>query len=283
MANWTNPNVSQVVPIIQGGSLASSSIVATITPSGGYQVFSMTDVSAYQSYDLNTYMYAATPGAGSPVVALYQLLWFDDLTSGIPVFEEQWWIWCGRAAAGFSDCHAATGPMHGRYMTVNVSIPVAATSNAILQYFNLFGSPRTTQWSDWRQDAFEVNPATSGITLQSASTSGYENSICNAGNIALGASANVWIPCALYAGPVYYRYQSTAAALHDPVIAAADNIVSGGIVIGTGNPFVLVNMAADATEHEGTFIAPRAPCFFVVQAPVAGFTFSLNMTAQQAA
>lgn len=285
MGNWTNPNVSQVVPIIQTGSLASNSSVQTINPVAGYQIVGLADVSAYQSYDLNTYIYAISAGAaGAPIVALYQLEWFDDLTSGIPIFEEQWWIWLGRAPAGFADCHAAQGPMHGRYMTVNVSIPNTCTSSATLQYFNLFGSPREVPWSDWRQDAFQVNPQNNGLQVQSPGTSGYENSLCNAGNIALAANQTVWIPCSLYAGPVYYRFQASAAPNNDPVIAAADNIRADGIVVGTSNPYVLVNITNDTAEHFGTFIAPRVPLYMVIHGNAAGAsTFTFNMTGQQAA
>ena len=173
--------------------------------------------------------------------------------------------------------------MHGAYMTVNVSIPDTCTSSATLQYFNLFGSPRSVPWSDWRQDAFQVNPQNNGLTIQSPGTSGYENSLCNAGNITLGAGSTVWIPCSLYAGPVYYRFQASAAPVNDPVIAAADNIRADGVIVGTGNPYVLVNIPGDTAEHFGTFIAPRVPLYFVIHGNAAASTFTFNMTGQQAA
>lgn len=284
MSDWTNPNLAQVIPIIQAGSLDPGSNVQTINPPVGYQIVSKANVSQFANYDLNMHGYAVTPGAiGAPIVALVQLQWFDDTVSNIPVFEEQWWIWLGRAAAGFNDNLSANGPMHGTYMTVNISIPNTCTSSAILQYFNLFGSPRATPWSDWRQDAFQVNPQNNGLTIQSPGTSGYENSLCNAPNIALGAGATVWIPCNLYAGPVYWRYQASAAPVNDPVIAAADNIRAQDIIVGTGNTMTLVNIPNDAAEHSGTFIAPRVPLYFVIHGNAAASSFSFNMTGQQAA
>lgn len=285
MGNWTNPNVGQVQPIIQSGSLAAGSNVQTINPASGFQIVSMANVTAYQSYDINTYIYANSPGAvGAPIVALYQLLWFDDLTSNIPVFEEQWWIWLGRAPAGFADNHSGQGPMHGAYMTVNVSIPNTCLSSATLQYFNLFGSPRQVPWSDWRQDAFQVNPQNNGLTATSPVTSGYENSLCNIGSLAMANNSTVWVPCNLYAGPVYYRFQASQIPNNDPIIAAADNIRADGIVVGTANPFVLVNFPMDASEHEGSFIAPRVPLYFVIHVnATTGGNFSFNLTAQQAA
>src|SRR5262245_24100757 len=112
MANWTNPNVQPIVPLSQQGSLAAGSNVQTINPVAGFNIVNKINVTQFASYDLNSYIYANSPGAvGAPIVALYQLEWFDDLVSGIPIFEEQWWIWLGRAPAGFSDCMSAQGPM----------------------------------------------------------------------------------------------------------------------------------------------------------------------------
>lgn len=285
MGNWTNPNIGQVIPLVQSGSLNPASNVATITPAGGFQLVNQVNVTQFISYDLNTYLYAVSPGGvSSPIVALFQLLWFDDLTSGIPVFEEQWWIWVGRAPAGFPDCMAAQGPMHGAYMTVNVSIPTACASNAILQYFNLFGSPRQVPWSDWRQDAFQVNPQNNGLTAVSPSTSGYENSLANVSSFAPGNGNSVWVPCNLYAGPVFYRFQASQVPNNDPVIAAADNITASGIVIGTPNPMVLVNIANDVNEHEANFVAPRVPLYFTLHAnATTGGNFSFSLVGQQAA
>jgi hypothetical protein len=285
LGSWTNPNTQQIVPLIQSGSLSAGSVVATINPAGGFQIVSLANVTQFASYDLNTYLYAVSPGgAASPIVALFQLQWFDDTTSGIPIFEEQWWIWVGRAPAGFSDNMGACGPMHGAYMTVNVSIPTACASSAILQYFNLFGSPRNIQYSDWRQDAFQVNPQNNGLTVLSPSTSGYENSLANIGSFGLAANETRWVPCNLYAGPVYYRFQASQVPNNDPVIAAADNITASGIVVGTSNPMTLVNITNDANEHFSTFIAPRVPMYFVIHGNAgAASNFSFNMTGQQAA
>jgi hypothetical protein len=285
MGSWTNPNIGQIVPIQQSGSLAAGSNVQTINPASGFLIVNKANVTAFESYDLNTYIYAQSPGnVGSPIVALYQIEWFDDLSSGIPIFEEQWWIWLGRAPAGFSDNHSAQGPMHGAYMSVAVSIPNTCTSSATLQYFNLFGSPRVVPWSDWRQDAFQVNPQNNGLTVLSPGTSGYENSLANVGSFALAANETRWVPCNLYAGPVYWRMQASVAPNNDPVIAAADNIRADGIVVGTANTMTLVNITNDTAEHSGTFIAPRVPLYFVIHgAAGSASSFSFNMTGQQAA
>lgn len=285
MANWTNPNVQPIVSIAHSGDLTGGSVVATITPAGGVNMVNKINVTQFASYDLGFYLYAQSPGGvSSPIVALCQLLWFDDLTSNIPIYEEQWWVWVGRAPAGFNDNMMGTGPMHGAYMTVNISIPTACASNAILQYFQLFGSPRPQPWSDWRQDAFQVNPQNNGLTVVSPSTSGYENTLCNAFQIAPGNNASVWIPISLYSGPVYWRFQASQIPNNDPVIAAADNITASQIVVGTANAVTLVNIPNDTNEHFGTFYAPRVPLYFVIHVnATTGGNFSFNMTAQQAA
>jgi hypothetical protein len=286
VSGWTNPNVQQVVPLFSSGSLSASSNIGTIAPSSGLQIFNLLNVSQFQSYDLNLYAYAVTPGAsGSPIVMLVQLLWFDDLVSGIPVFEEQWWIWVGRAAASFSDNMVATGPMHGQYMTVNLTIPTSATTNATLQYCNIFGSPRPQQWSDWRQDAFEVNPDASGITIVSPGTASYENQLVSVPNTAIGAGATVWVPIGLYAGQAYYRFQASAAPQNAVCIVSAENLVAQQIIAGTGvaGPIVSSGPGEDANDHEGLIVLPRSVCFIAVHgnATASSFSFSIEGTQTQ--
>lgn len=284
---WINQSVQQVQAVSSGGSLLSSSQLANIGTTA-FEIVTLEDVSNYASYDLSIYLYAVTPGAaGSPIVAGVTLYWFDDLTSNIPVFEETWNIWVGRAPSGlsfgiFGDACTATGPMHGRYITVVVSIPVTATSNVILQYFNLFGSPRSTSFSDWRQNAALVNPqATSTVTDTISSTlSGYDNVICQVSNASVPASSKVFLPFNLYAG-VFNLFIFTSIAATFCFLAAADNILAGDV--WTNNPVALGSLALAAGSSTSTFfIAPRAPCYLSMTSGAGGATtFSFTAIAQQ--
>ena len=288
MGSWTNPNIQQNTLLNPGntGSISGSPAAANIVPGTPFVAMNLVNVAQFASYDINCFAFTQSPGAvNSNIVMQIQLQWFDDLTSGIPVFEEDWWIWCGRAVpvSGFNTL-AGCGPMHGTYMTVNVFTTITAATNATLQYINIFGSGRTVPYSDWRQNGSAVNPNSNGITAQLGGGTSFDNQLASISNLPLGASALVFVPCGLYSGPVYVRYQATGnAPLHNVVIASMDGQVSGGLGAGTATPGVLVNIAADVNEHELTFLAPRAPVAFIIQGAAATTTFSLLMVAQQAA
>lgn len=291
VGTWTNPNVAAVTPIFNSGSLAAGSNVQTITPTSGYNVVSLVNVAEYASYDLNTYLYAVNAGSvGSPITALIQLLWYDDTSSGIPVFEEQWWIWTGRAAAAFPDNMVGSGPMHGQYMTVNISIPNQATSNAVLQYFNLFGSPRVVPYSDWRQDAFQIAPETNGLAIISPNTSSYENQLASVNAFVLTANTSSWIPIGLYAGPAYVRFRISITPQASVYIASAENVVAGQPITGSGTPNIVsgffgsTGQPAGGTDYNGQVILPRAPCYIAMLAATGtGGNVSFSVVGQQAA
>lgn len=285
MGNWTNPNIQSITSLAQQGSV-SGNPAATIVAGTGYTVINLQNVAQFASYDINCYGYASPAGGNLDVISFQMnLQWFDDLVSGIPVFEEDWFFWAGRAApvAG-TNYLAGSGPMHGQYMTVTVFIPPGATGNGILQYINLFGSNRVVPYSDWRQSAQFVDPQIFNLQIQGGGGTSFDNFLASVSSATLAVSTAAFIPLGLYSGPVYYRYQSSVAASNDPVIACLSAQVGGQPTFGTGTPGLLVNMSADAAEHEGTFLAPRGPCAFIFRSPASGtFTYSFTAVAQQAA
>lgn len=294
MSNWTNPNIQQVTPLFSLGSVSGTGAI-TISAGGLLTVLSLADVSAFSSYDINTYGYAVTPGnAGSPFNCQIQLQWFDDLVSGIPVFEEDWWPWIGRAAINSigvgptgANPLAGSGPMHGRYLTVTVALKAADTTGMVLQWLNLFGSNRPLPYSDWRQNVGVVNPQVNNLTIQPPSnlpSLGYDNVIATATSIVIPANVIAFIPFNLYAGPVYYRFQASVAPQNAPTICVLGGLTGGQASAGSGSPNILTSFAADAADHEGTIILPRAVCALIVRAPTAATTtISCQVTGQQAA
>jgi|SRR5271163_13166 len=279
-----------ITPISQQGSLSGSGGFLTMSnPTQFYTIVPLTDVSAFQSYDLNLYVYASPAGGNLQGVALQIILqWFDDMVSGIPVFEEDWWVWQGRAAAGLgANSLAGTGPMHGRYMQVSAALPAAQTGNTIFQYFNLFGSNRTVPDSDWRQNQSTINPQifnlTTTVTSQVVGTA-FDNVLGGVNNLTIPANQATFVPLGLYSGPVYWRYQASAAMQTNPLICTIENAVGGTMVATSGCPNIVTTFVADASDHEGTILAPRAPMAFLVRAPAsAADTFSFQAIAQQAA
>ncbi len=294
MANWTNPNVQQIVPIYQNGvALVGGPFAATIGAGGTFTPFSLVNVSQFASYDINAYMFAVTPGGvGSPFSCQIQLLWYDDLTSGIPVFEEDWWVWIGRAATGPIGTGpgglnplAGCGPMHGQYMTMTISLTGSSTSGMTIQYLNFFGSNRNLPYSDWRQNAVPIFPQVNNLIYippTQEPTLGYDNVLCSISNVAL-ANSQYYVPLNLYAGPVWLRYAISAAPTNDPTLSVFGGLVGGQVVIGAATPNILVNIPTATTELETQLILPRAAVGFIIHSNAAGSTLSLEVIAQQAA
>jgi hypothetical protein len=287
MGQWTNPNVTQVTSLAMSGSLTGTPATTMAAGPSTYQPVVLQNVSSFASYDLNMYGYAQSAGAvGAALVIPITLQWFDDLVSGIPVFEEDWYIWAGRAAPVSATSYmAASGPMHGVYMTVTISN--IATAGLVVQYFNLFGSNRVVPYSDWRQNGVTVNPESNGLTsfASNATADAFDNVLLGVDSALVGASAAVWIPLGLYAGPCYFRLDAATTPLHNIVLCTCEGMVSGALIPGTSSPGVLVNVAGTGgTEYELEFIAGRAPLALVVQgAATTGSVISARVIAQQAA
>lgn len=266
--------------------MAGSPNAAIIPPGGSYMPLNLVDVSLFNSYDIDGYAYANPAGSvGAPLMAEIQLQWFDDQLSGIPVFEEDWWIWVGRASLAGAPTLAGTGPMHGKFMSLTVSIP-SATSALTVQYMNIFGSPRTVPYSDWRQNLVTIQPESSGISLlPSSQGSGFDNVLAYIYGAPLAAGAVVFIPIALYAGPVYFLINYSQTPNNQVAIVNLEGLTSGQIVAGTGAPGLLFTTGAAAAAFTfGNLILPRAPCAFVIHgnATTAG-TVTFSCIGQQAA
>lgn len=294
MANWTNPNIQQITPLFQSGqALVGGPFAATVGAGVVYTPFTLLNVSQFASYDMNAYMFATTPGAvGSPFNCQVQLLWYDDLVSGIPVFEEDWWVWIGRSAQGPIGTGpgglnplCGCGPMHGQYMTMTITTPTVANTGMTIQYLNFFGSNRPLPYSDWRQNTIPIFPQVNNLIYIPPSqepTLGYDNVLAAVSNFVL-ANNQYYIPLNLYAGPAFLRYSISATPQNDPTLSVFGGLVGGGPVPGTATPNILLNVPVATTELETTVILPRAAVGFIIRGNAAGSTLSLEVTAQQGA
>ncbi len=265
--------------------LATLGSVNGVSSGNPVMLMSLIPILQYASYDINIYAYQASPGlANSPLGYEVQIQWFDDLVSGIPVFEEDWWLWAGRATLANLNTMGGSGPMHGLYMSVTISIPNACTSALFIQYANVFGSERQVPYSDWRQNAIASAPESNGLQLLAGiNGAAFDNVLASCDSTALSTNSS-FLPLGLYAGPVFLRYDGAAALAHAPVLATIDGLVGGQLVQGTACPGVLwVIAGATGTEYEATIILPRAPCALMLQATGSATSFSFKAIAQQAA
>jgi hypothetical protein len=219
-------------------------------------------------------MTALSPGAlDAVVVGQAQIQWFDDLVSGVVVFEEDWYFWASRGAPSGANSLAGSGPMHGRYMLLTITIPTTAATGATLQYINVFGSNRTVPYSDWRQNSLSVAPECDGLAYISGGGIAFDNTLCNVNAAAVGASSSYWLPIGLYSGPAYFHMRFSGAQLASPVIVNCEGIVGGQLSVGTACIGQLVAEAGSAnTDYYGTILLPRAP----VRARLRGTGSSIN-------
>lgn len=282
MGTWTNPNVTQVTSLASAGGITGTPAQVLGVGPTSYQPIVLQNVSSFASYDLNMYGFSTSPGV---LVIPVTLQWYDDLVSGIPVFEEDWWIWAGRAAPVSANSYlAASGPMHGQYLTVTISN--ISTTGLTIQYFNFFGSNRTVPYSDWRQNAVAVNPLTGGLTTgaPNATADAFDNVLLGVDNGAVGAGASLWFPVGLYAGPIYFRFSINAVPTQNITLCSTEGLVSGNLIPGSAGPGILLNFSPAANAEIETLLdAPRAPLALIVHGNAAASAFSCRIIGQQAA
>jgi len=122
-------------------SLPASSAAITI-------LSNQQDVSAYNTITISAYASSAnTAAAGSTCTIPFTITWYDDLTSGIPVFQDEVDIWVANNVpnppASLAGVAYWSMPVRGKYLSIWVSNP--GTASAIdLQFFNMFGGPQFT-------------------------------------------------------------------------------------------------------------------------------------------
>jgi len=283
MSGWTNPNVQQVTPLVQLGSQTGIPSGPTVPAAGFLNLIFQQDVSLFASYDINFNCVAVSPGAaGSALVGQINLVWFDDMTSGIPVFEEDWFFWVGRSTITSGNPLGGTGPMHGRFMSVTMFLPPTTVNGMSIQYLNLFGSNRVVPYSDWRQNCQLVQPESSGTSLLAGSGTSFDNVLCET-NAALTAGSLQFLPCGLYAGPAYYQVQMTQTPAQSLTLVNLSGYISGGIIFGAPVVGQLVSNGA-AAEFSGEVILPRGPCAWMIHAnATTGGNANIITVAQQAA
>jgi hypothetical protein len=296
--NWqvSTPNV--VTSLYTGGNVAGSPQAFNVPASGSVTPVSLIDVSQYASYDLAAYIGDPTQGSsGHALCVKIELKWFDDNQSGIPVFIEDWYPWVSSAIPPANAWNGviATGPMHGRYMTITITNP--GNSAVEFAWFNLFGSNRPTQLSDWRQN---ISGNGSGITDHTFHTAlgsageGFENVVLETTSLTLSAGLSYVIPCNLYAGPVNYKFVQNNADTPVADILLVDigtnyqSNTSGSLSNSKYQSGTLVDVgaiaaaAAQPSNFQGSLNLPRSACAVICAGPSAGTsTMTFTIIGQQ--
>lgn len=270
------------------GNTAVNTVAVNIPAGSAVPLISKIDVSLYNSYDVNLFAFAITGNSGSALTINLSFVWYDDLASGIPVYQEDWnpllsaSPWSAGPITSENNPLAGSGPMHGKYLTV-IASNIGATTNIELQWFNLYGSNRSMPYSQWRSDpATYPAVAISGLSPLSPplTSDGKANQLGYYANLAPGAGSN-FAPLPLYAGPVHVQWSvNTGALSHTPVIVDLGTTLSGSVADNTANNLVWQGTNTINTPDSQTVIFPRSACALMV-APVATSQLSFSAIGQQ--
>lgn len=259
---------------------------SVIVPAGGNIVpVNGVDVSNFSSYDLAMAAVDTLQSTANHALTFnIRLDWFDDLVSGIPVFSEVWNPWVmGQNPTHPTQGIVGSGPMHGQYFSITISN--AASFAITLPYMSVFGSPRNSQLSDWRQSLGNHVTDHSFAKLNSINNIGSNNVLVDTGGLVAVVSGNSYmVPCGMYSGPVDWYAQVSGASVN-VTFAVVDvgndssNQVSGSISDSDGqmNNNTLTTSPAFAT---GSLFLPRNACAVFMICGGSG-NAAYKMTAQQ--
>lgn len=280
-----NVNATGVGGFILPGSvtsLYSKTTTSAIAPGTVFQPLVLQDVTNYNSYDMVINVSDANQAtAGHAHAYRVDMLWYDDLTTGIAIFQETWWPWVSLTNGGMP--LYATGPMHGKYMTVTISNVTGVVGNIGLDSLLIFGSGRTTNLSEWRQAANHKIDA-SAHTVPNG-TVDMDNYIAdNGGMSAINATLTYVIFLGLYSGPIDWAMQLgaggglTRSNLINVGSAAATQ--TSGNLNPQANSLEILATAAGA-QAAGSQFLPRAACALVMTVGAANTTLEFTAVAQQ--
>jgi hypothetical protein len=288
--NYTPFNTTQ--SLFNTGNPGSGPYFTIPANTFNYQVFSG-DVSRWNSYDLSLYAYGTPQNSGSAQALQISLSWYDvPYTTASPpsaIFVENWYCYIGTAKlTNDFNLMAANGPMHGQYMTVTITN--IGSSPVSVDWFNLFASPRTVPYSDWRQDSsnlaavnlLQLNGLSPALDTETAGT-GFENILVSIPNQVFGTGLQ-FIPMPLYSGPVSMNWSvNTQALVNAPVLVALTTQTGGELVAGTACPGVIDSFSNTiGVQDRHSFNFPRAPVILIVN-PGANSMIQFSAIAQQAA
>lgn len=285
---WSNSGSGTISPLFSSGTL-SGSAYDTLPAGGSVAPIELLDISGYASYDFNAYFQCLNQNTlGAALTMQVQLTWFDDLVSGIPVFEEDWWPAAGSAVAPAFNTLAGCGPMHGRYMTVTL-INYGTTSMTV-QYLNIFGSPRVVPYSDWRQNSALLTMNPNGWTWSAGDFGiSFDNLLASYNQVPIPGGAQTFLPIGMYAGPVWISYEDTSSVAfdNDSVLVSLEGLTSGALIAGTACPNILYNFANSATPAntlvQMELVLPRSACALLIKGGSTVADINFTVTAQQAA
>ena len=179
--------------------------------------------------------------------------------------------------------------MHGHYMSIVMRNPGNAAIG--IQWLRLFGSPRTLNVSDWRQNIAQegVQDHTLNQLPQTIiAGNGYDNTLVDPGELTPFSQTGVqFIPMNLYSGPINWFLQiagggTTVASGEICDIGTAGGL-SGNLNNGnTGKIQQLLTASTTGGVFSGSCLLPRSACAIFLNVTVVGSgSYYFKAVAQQ--
>jgi hypothetical protein len=240
----------------------------------------------YNSYNLAIDVYCASQAnAGAPIVGMVQINWYADPAGSTTLYTDTWWVWAGNSSAN-SVGAVGSGPMHGRYFQVTV-LNQGTAENLSCSALVVYGTQRTLSKPVWRQGVPQMTVAASFTqlaTLGAGNAMGTDDVLATNSNQSLAVSTKYFLPLPLSAGPIYARFETSAALSGDAALCSADNLQYGQVGGTSGSdPHVLVNFASAAgVDYEVNLNAGHAPLFATISTSTTAPSVNLMVTSQDA-
>jgi hypothetical protein len=261
-------NTTQTVQIASPSTFTTGG--GTI-PMSGQVTTPFIPVAQFASYDIGL---TFTSNSNTSLVISVEFIWSEDPAGQNIVFSEEFWVPVYIVPAGTTTV-TGSGPMHGNYLSILLTNP--DTSAANISVFNLFGSSRPQNYSDWRSTGRIAmqNPTYNNVP----SGDGFDNLLGAVSGQTVAAGATLNFALGMYAGPVWFRAQNTGAS--------TSTTKAGLFTVFDNIPFALYNPnagIASSAEQSQELILPRTFCFMKFQnIGTTAASMNATVTAQQAA
>jgi hypothetical protein len=265
-------------PVVSPLFQSSGSVVIPV--SSTVNIFPVTDISVYSSYDINMALVDVNQAVGGHALCCQvSIQWFDDITSTLPVYREVWNPWVMSQAPTGAQGIIGDGPMHGRFMSISVSN--VSTGAVTMTYFNIFGSQRNVQVSDWRQCH---GNHIAGLTFFNTIGLGFENSLYDTNGLVTAAASSTYVyPLFLYSGPATISVFTSNASINSVFlidIGSNQNTFFSGTV-PTNTSIIYSFPVSDGNWNAVDVDLPRSGCAVRLSISSVAGTFGLKAVARQ--
>jgi len=284
---WSNTSTTGVQSLAALGSLTTTAF--TMAPGGTGKLLTLQDVTQFATINISVYAFTSSmPVTGATATIPLNITWYDDLVSGIPVFQDEVDIWVANnvmaSASALSGTAYITLPVRGQYLSITTSNPGTA-STITMQFFSVYGSQNTTPRVYCKQIpppslAFFGSPTLAGNYYSEL------NGILGSATFNAAADTNYFMPMGLFTGQGNL-YALTSAAFANDVSLFSMVPMANNVTLPESNPrFVIdddLDEADDTDDVDAPVALPKCPTIVVFITGAASIVTNVCLTAMDQA